>query len=209
MIRPEDVAEAVRMLLRLSPGCVDPRDPLRAARRRAADPGLGRPDELVVAALGSAGVALGGLVLEPLAGALGVPAVAQPAEPEAPGVALPPGAGDRLVVGDRDAQVGPAPLGQDRCLEVGDEHAQLALGGQRARRAPVKRSHVRANVMKLVRPPWRWAASIGHIPPWRSVYAPAMITWSRTPSSIASRVRSGRQSMAYGGPGWRLGGCVA
>ena len=133
MIRPEDIAESVRMLLRLSPGCVDPRDPLRAARRRAADPRLGRPHELVVGALGRGGVALAGLAVEPLAGALGVAAVAQPAEAEPPGVARPAGAGERLVLGDRAAQVGLAALGEDRRLEVGDEDAQLALGGRRAR----------------------------------------------------------------------------
>ena len=47
-----------------------------------------------------------------------------------------------------------------------------------------------------MRPPQRCAASIGHTPPARSEYAPTMISCERIPSSIASRVRSGRQSMA-------------
>ena len=41
--------------------------------------------------------------------------------------------------------------------------------GRRARRAPENRSQAFANVMKLVRPPLRCAASIGHTPPSRSV----------------------------------------
>ena len=39
---------------------------------------------------------------------------------------------------------------------------------RRARRAPAKRSHACAKDTKLVRPPQRWAASIGHTPPARS-----------------------------------------
>src|SRR6185436_18624850 len=67
---------------------------------------------------------------------------------------------------------------------------------RRARRAFAKRSYACANETKLVRPPQRWAASIGHTPPARSEYAPTMISLERIPSSMARRVRTGRPSIA-------------
>src|SRR5439155_1437425 len=44
--------------------------------------------------------------------------------------------------------------------------------------------------------PRRWAASIGQTPPFRSTYEPTMMSFERTPSSIATRVRRGRHSTA-------------
>ena len=103
MIQVSDVAETVRVLLRMSPGCIVPE--VQFLR-----PGDAALDELFVAR---------------------AVAAAQPAEAEAPGlVGLAP-AHERLVLGDRAAEVRVGALGEDR----GDE-VRLEGAAARARSPP-------------------------------------------------------------------------
>ena len=71
------------------------------------------------------------------------------------------------MLGDRLREVG-------LVLERGDEQvlerAHLARASPAARAcARVNASHERANASSVTRPPWRWAASIGQMPPLPSV----------------------------------------
>src|SRR3954452_4233674 len=97
------------------------------------------------------------------------------------------------------AMAAPRSVSTSRASDAESRFSSVRSSRSVARRMVVVRanwSHARANETKLVRPPWRWAASIGQMPPRLSVYAPTTIGWARIPSSIASRVRAGRQSMA-------------
>ena len=124
-----------------------------------------------------------------------VVAPAQPAQAVACRLAGAALAYEALVLGDRRAEVEPRVLGEELGLELALEDAQLARCRACPALARAKRSHARANETKLVRPPQRWAASIGHTPPAGRL-APTMISLLRMPVSIASRVRTGRQSIA-------------
>ncbi len=113
MITPDDIAEAVRLLLKLSPACIIPeiqfiRPGIDGARQRSTS--CRRRSRFAERALG---VGIGA--------AVGQPAAAGPARLARPAVA-----GDRLVLGDRGAEVG---LAQDRRLELVFQHAQLAGRG--------------------------------------------------------------------------------
>ena len=98
----------MRFLLRLSPGCIVPE--IQFVR-----PGDAALDELFVAR---------------------AVAAAQPAEAEAPGLVGLAVAHERLVLGDRAAEVRVGALGEERGDQVGFEGAQLA---RRRRRAPAWR----------------------------------------------------------------------
>ena len=102
----------------------------------------------------------------------------------------------RLVLGDRRAEVERSSARRLASSWPSRMRSSRAVA-RRARRAPAKRSHARANETKLVRPPQRWAASIGHTPPARSEYAPTMISLPRMPvEHRRAACGPGRQSIA-------------
>ena len=139
MIQVSDIAEVVRVLLQAVARLHRPRGPVPAAR----GPALGS----------SSRASRGG----------------EPPEAEAPAPRR-PCARARAPGARRSRRRGPrrrARPGSTRQMRPRARRSSRAVAA-RARLAPVKRSQARAKESKLVRPPRRWAASIGQTPPARS-----------------------------------------
>ena len=167
-----------------------PRDPVHPARRRAAL----ASDELALA-LGSTARARR-LALEPSRAQPARPVRAQPRAASARRAAS---AWCSAIAPPRSASLARRATGLEVARRGCAARARVAAARALARAA--KRSHARAKEMKLVRPPWRWAASIGQTPPRPvGVGADDDLVARGCPRASPRACAAGRQSMAGGGP---------
>ena len=183
MIRPEDIAEIVRCLLRLSPAAIVPEVMIVRPQELARGAGSARLAAATsscfalfgrLPALGIASAQLPQRGLDRLAVAVPAPERDQPGRAVRCACRRSPGARSARRRGAAcRAAVTSARISSSRqmlasiCAVSVRTSRSLAL---RARRpAPVKRSQARAKLRKSVRPPQRCAASIGQTPPLRSL----------------------------------------